>query len=286
MLKEMVLLQTFKAVKLEIFVDHFPKHYGEWALVAGAAEGIGAAFCEALAQRSMNLAMVDIREAALKGTAARLEGTYAVRTKCLVRDLSDEEAWSACMNFIEGSDCRLMVYVPAYSPVKPFLSNTPDEISHYLRLNSLTPLQLVRAFATRIRGNETGGIILMSSLAGLIGPKFVAPYAATKAFNIVLAESLFHEMKSAGIAITACCAGPTSTPTYWSSLPDSRSAAANVMEPVGVAACALKNLGKKAICIPGFKNRFFYFILLHLLPRRLASALVSSGMGKMYRMEA
>ncbi|MEI6456829.1 MAG: SDR family NAD(P)-dependent oxidoreductase [bacterium] len=266
-------------------MDPFSKEYGEWALVAGAAEGIGAAFCEALAARKMNLAMVDIRGAFLHETAERIGKSFGVQTRCLVQDLAEKEAWIECLKFLGLLDCRLLVYVPAYSPVKFFLKNSSEEIDRYIHLNSLTPLHLVHALTERMREKGSGGIILMSSLAGLIGPKFVAPYAATKAFNIVLAESLFHELRSSGIAITACCAGPTSTPTYWSSLPDNQKTTPDVMEPGRVAEYALQNLGKKAVCIPGRKNRFFYFILLRILPRPVASRLVSLEMGKMYNRE-
>jgi len=263
-------------------METFSDRYGIWALVAGAAEGIGASFCDALAFRKMNLVMVDIKEQSLRETAERIENFYHVKTLLLVQDLSEEDAWVKCMNLIEALDCRLLIYVPAYSPVKSFQNNSPAELEKYLKLNSVTPLKLVHAFAERIKTSGSGGIVLMSSLAGLIGPKFVAPYAATKAFTIVLAESLFYELRPQGIAIIACCAGPTSTPTYWSSLSYDKKIAREVMEPAKVAACALKNLGRKAICIPGWKNRFFYLILLHLLPRKIAGSFVSQTMGKMY----
>ena len=39
--------------------------YGEWALISGAAEGLGAAFAKALAARKLNLIMVDHKEPVL-----------------------------------------------------------------------------------------------------------------------------------------------------------------------------------------------------------------------------
>ncbi len=44
----------------------------------------------------------------------------------------------------------------------------------------------------------------------LIGPKYVATYAATKSFSIRLAEALHDELKADGIDIMACCAGTVS----------------------------------------------------------------------------
>jgi len=263
-------------------MDIFSKRFGDWALVAGAAEGIGAAFCDALARRKINLAMVDTKEQALNETADRIEYSYHIKTKRLFQDLSKKDAWLICLKFIEMLDCRVLIYIPAYSPVKSFLSNSPEELDKYLWLNSFTPIHMVHAFVERSMAAGSGAIVLMSSLAGLIGPKFVAPYAATKAFNVALAESLFHELHSHSIAITACCAGPTSTPTYWLSLPNDQKTTPKVMESITVAEYALKNLGRKAITIPGWKNRLFYAILIHLLPRKIAGCLVSRAMGKMY----
>ena len=40
----------------------FKEKYGPWAIIAGAAEGLGEAWSRALAQRGMNLIMVDITD--------------------------------------------------------------------------------------------------------------------------------------------------------------------------------------------------------------------------------
>lgn len=256
------------------------EQYGEWALVAGAAEGIGKAFAVTLAKCGQHLVMVDHHAAALKSLSSQIEKEYGVKTRSLVFDLAGESAAGKCMEAIQNLDCRCMIYIPAYSKVRSFLSNSPEDIDCFINLNCRTPIQLVHAFSANIKGS--GGIILMSSLAGLIGPQFVAPYASTRAFNIVLAESLFHEFKIKNIDIIACCAGITSTPTYWASQPDKTANAPGIMEAETVAVFALQQLGKKAICIPGWKNRFSYFLLTRILSRKQASALVSKSMRKMY----
>ncbi|MDZ7605866.1 MAG: SDR family NAD(P)-dependent oxidoreductase [Cyclobacteriaceae bacterium] len=49
-----------------------PTKYGQWACVAGAAEGLGAAFAQSLASRGMNLILVDKNKAQLELTAKEL----------------------------------------------------------------------------------------------------------------------------------------------------------------------------------------------------------------------
>ena len=56
----------------------FTERYGAWALVAGASEGLGAAYAHALAERGMNLVLVARRKALLDKLAEELRGTFGV----------------------------------------------------------------------------------------------------------------------------------------------------------------------------------------------------------------
>jgi uncharacterized protein len=263
-------------------MNDFTRCYGEWGLVAGAAEGLGASFSESLAKRGMNLVMVDNKPGTLQAEASKIRSEFDVRVIEAAEDLLSPEAWKHCMDLVKDLDCRLLVYVPAYSPVKYFLDNSDEELDRYIRLNAMTPLHLVHAFAGHLKKNNGGGILLMSSLAGLLGPQFSAPYAATKAFNILLAESLHYELKRSGIRVSACCAGPTDTPTFRSSSPQGKNPWPGVMDPGVVADYALTRLGKKAVLIPGWKNRITFSALTRLFPRKIAAGFVSKGMRMMY----
>jgi uncharacterized protein len=266
----------------KLSVKEFKECYGSWAMVAGAAEGIGAAFSLSLAGRGINLVMVDVNAGILNGLAEQLKKTYFIEARSISMDLSDKDAWMNCMNAIQNIDCRLLVYVPAYSRVKPFLSNTQEELDKYIDLNGRTPIHLVHSFVSSVKDQKTAGILLMSSLAGLIGPPNLAPYAATKAFNILLAESLHSELRGRKINISACCAGETSTPAYWSSNPVKASKWPPVMNPDKVAGYALKNLGKKAILVPGWQNRLSYFLLTKMFSRNFAAKIIKNALKKIY----
>ena len=259
----------------------FVSLYGDWALVAGAAEGIGASFSIALAGYGMNLILVDKNSPSLDMLANELEKTYRIKTIRLFLDFSKDQSNKECWDQVNNIDFRLMIYIPAYSRVGRFTSFSSLEIDQFLTLNVKTPAHLVHSFLRHRKKGEKYGIILMSSLAGILGPALVAPYASTKAYLLVLAESLFFELKQENTDITACCAGPTSTPTYWKSNPVNQSTIISPMQPDKVATYALKMLGKKPVCIPGMKNRFFYFILTRL-SRKSAGKIVSRSMLKMY----
>src|SRR5205814_614389 len=64
-----------------------------------------------------------------------------------------------------------------------------------------------------------GGFIFLSSGSALRGTALTAGYAATKAWNLVLAESLWDELREAGVDVMAVVPGPTRTPGFLSSAP-------------------------------------------------------------------
>lgn len=262
----------------------FKNNYGNWAIVVGSAEGLGEAYSIALAKRNMNLIMVDNQQSSLTDLSKKLEKDFDIKTKQLHLDLSEPDAVKKMMNEIQQVDCRLLIYNAAYSLIKPFINHTEEELDNFIEINTKTQLKLVHQFSKLlVDKKQSGGILLMSSLAGLIGMQLVSSYAATKAFAWNLAEALYHELKPQNIDVMACIAGATATPAYLKTKPTYGSIKPLVMNPEAVAESALNKLGKRAFFIPGFSNRLNYFILTRLLPRKLAASLANKTMSTMFK---
>ena len=264
-------------------VNLFKNNYGNWAIVVGSAEGLGEAYSIALAKRNMNLIMVDNQLDSLRILANQLEKDFDIETIPLDLDLSQSDAVKKMMNEIQQLDCRLLIYNAAYSLIKPFVNHTEAELDNFIDINTKTQLKLVHQFSKLlVDKKQSGGILLMSSLAGLIGMQLVSTYAATKAFAWNLAEALHYELKPQHIDVMACIAGATSTPAYLKTKPTYGIIKPLVMKPKSVAERALNKLGKRALFIPGFSNRMNYFILTRLLPRKLAASVANKTMLTMF----
>jgi short-subunit dehydrogenase len=262
----------------------FINNYGSWGLIIGAAEGLGEAYTLSLAQRKMNIIMVDNQNKKLISLADRVENEFGVKTIQLHLDFSNEEAVTLMMEQVEQQDCRLIIYNAAFSLIKPFIEISENELDKFIDTNVRAQIKLLHNFVIKLTKKEqTGGIILMSSLAGLIGVQLVAPYAATKAFTWNLAEALYHELKSSKIDVMSCIAGATATPTYLRDKPRYGLFKPKVMNAREVSEKAISKLGKTALFIPGLSNRFNYFILTRLLPRRMAARIVNKTMFEMYK---
>jgi hypothetical protein len=252
-------------------------------MIAGAAEGLGAAFALELAGRGMNLVLVDVNEEGTESLRDGLLKKYPIQIRTAMIDLGRQDAAEACLQAIAGIDCRLLIYNAAFSRVKPFLHTSNQELESYVFVNVRTPLLLTSELTRQLKENrQTGGILLMSSLAGIWGTRLVAAYSGTKAFNMLLAEALSHELRPFGIDVSACCAGATATPGYLGTHPAKGLLSPPVMNPARVASIALKKLGRKTIIIPGFMNRMNYFLLTRIFPRSLSVKMVNDMMARTY----
>jgi len=261
----------------------FKKKYGPWCIVVGAAEGLGEAYTVALANRGMHIIMVDNQKTLLDTLSKQVELGFGIKTIQLHLDLREADAHEQMMQQIQKVDCRLLVYNAAFSLIKPFISHTTEELDLFIDINTRTQIKIVHQFSQYLIGKkQSGGMILMSSLAGLIGMQLVVPYAASKAFAWNLAEALHHELTPYKIDIMACISGATATPAYLKTNPRYGVLKPSVMNPCRVAELALKKLGRKTLFIPGFSNRVNYFILTRIMPRKMAASIANKTMGNMY----
>lgn len=100
-------------------MSDFPERYGEWTLVAGASEGLGAAFAEELAVRGMNVLLLARREELLAELAGRLAAEYGIEARWQVLDLSDPDLASRFEGVCGDISPGLLVYNAALIPTGP-----------------------------------------------------------------------------------------------------------------------------------------------------------------------
>jgi short-subunit dehydrogenase len=259
--------------------------YGSTALVAGASEGIGAAFAEYLAAEGMDLVLIARHIQPLQQFADYLQNKYKVMTICLSCDLAELNSTRQILDALNGKEISLIVYNAAQSYIGPFIKNTVQNHSRMAQVNMITPLNLLHLFGEKMVDRGKGAIILMASLAGFQGSGYLSVYAATKAFNRILAESLWYEWKNSGVDVIACCAGATSTPGYKNSNPEKTGFfTPRVLSPQEVAAECFKKLGNKPSFITGRGNRIASFIMQKIIPRKMAITVMGDTTRKMYRL--
>jgi short-subunit dehydrogenase len=249
----------------------FRERYGPWAVIAGAGEGLGAAWAAALSRRGLSLLLIDRNAEPVTTLAATLASRHGAIVEPIIADLGDADSLDRILRVCDGRECGLLVCNAAQSAVGEHLDGELAAHERMLAVNCLAPLRLSHHFGRLMRERGGGGIILTSSLSAFQGNPMLAHYAATKAYNLILAEGLWDECRRRGVDVIACCPGATLTPGYLAtrSAPP-RFAFPPEMSPESVVEEALNALGQRPSVIPGLANRAAAFVIQRLLPRRVA----------------
>ena len=233
----------------------FRSRFGPWALVAGASDGIGECFARQLAERGINLILLARREALLEELAADLRKTHDIQTRVLVADLTADDLDHRVARGCNDLEVGLLVYnAGAVHGARKFHDQPLEHALGLINLNCRGPVMLTHRFGDLMRKRGRGGMLLMTSMAALAGSSYTALYNSSKSFDLILAESLWHELAPEGVDVMAVIAGATRTPSMLSSN-ESIAAYPGIMEPAEVAAGALRNLGRGPVWVAGAQNR-------------------------------
>jgi hypothetical protein len=260
----------------------FRARYGPWALVAGASEGFGAAWASEVAARGCDVVLVARRAPQLAALAREIERAHGVATRCVVADLAASDVDAQLASASAGLEVGLLVSNAAQPSPGNFAELEAAELSRALDVNCRAPLVLAHQFGRPMLARGRGGVVLMTSLSGVAGASFLATYAATKAFDWVLAEGLHLEWKPRGVDVLAAVAGLTDTP-------HTRATGVRVdvmpaMKPEDAVRELLGALGREPFWVAGEGNRGA-LAMLEGLPRRQRSEGLSASTRAVYGLD-
>jgi len=257
-----------------------PDQYGPWALIAGGSEGIGLCFARELAAAGFNLLLLARRNEPLQAARQQLCSEFPVAIRTHTLDLTATDLEEQLAGIISGLEIGLLIYnAGAMHGVGLFLDEPLEKARKLIRLNCHGPVVFSHHLGNAMRARGRGGIILLSSLSGLTGGAYVATYAATKAFDIVLAESLWAELAPHGVHVLGLVAGATDTPAMAAT--GVSFASGEAMDPADVARAGLQQLPHGPVHIAGDGNRMAAS-LLRGDDRRQSIALMTAGAAGMY----
>lgn len=256
----------------------FSSRYGPWAVIAGASEGLGAAFARALAAEGLNLLLVARRPQLLDELEASLAARHHIELRTLATDLGAPDGVRQVAEAAAGLEVGFFVYNAAWSPIGRFVEQSVEDNLRAIDVNVRSPTALAHHFGRPMAQRGRGAIILLSSLTAFQGSPFVATYGATKAYNLSLGESLWFELKDQGVDVLAVCPGVTKTPGLLKASPHG---GPGMLEPEQVVREALCALGRRPFIVPGVFNRTASFFLRYLMPRRSTVSLMGSQTKKL-----
>lgn len=256
-------------------MSDFAKRYGPVAVVTGASSGIGRAFAEDLAARGLDLVLIARRRDRLDEIAADLERAHGTRVVAVEADLTRVDAAAGIAAATAALDVGLLVSNAGFSLKGDHAANDPARMTDMLMVNCHAPLQLTHAFIPRLRARGRGGIVMTSSVEGLIGCPYSGAYSASKALVKALGEALWAELRDDGIDVLTLCPGATDTEGAANSGYD-MSTMEGALKPGEVAAQALDRIADGPTFVSGDRYRAMFEALV-AMPRRDALTTMAAG---------
>mgnify|MGYP003388261923 CR=1 FL=1 len=139
--------------------SRFTDDYGDWALVAGGSDGLGAAFAHEIAMLGVNLVLVARRQGPLDMLAADLRDRYGVEVRTLSLDLGEADAAQRLDAETRNLKLGLVVFNAGSEASGALFHET--EYANWQALiqrNILFLTEALHRFGARFRANRRGGL--------------------------------------------------------------------------------------------------------------------------------
>jgi uncharacterized protein len=226
------------------------------ALITGASSGIGAEFAQQLAARGYDLTLVARREERLEQLAQSLKTMHARTVTVLPVDLSTMQGIDQVNSVIASTtNLELLVNNAGFGLMRSFIKKDAERELALVHVHILAPVMLSRASLPAMVSRNRGGIINVSSMAGIIPIRSVL-YGTSKAFLIQFSEALQEEVRNNNIRVQALCPGFVTTEFHdapeFSRFQKNRIPGFLWLSPERIVADSLKAMERnRVICVPG-----------------------------------
>jgi NAD(P)-dependent dehydrogenase (short-subunit alcohol dehydrogenase family) len=185
---------------------------GKFALVTGAARGIGFAIARALAREGAGVAIADVNAEGAEAAAAALakDGARAIGIPV---DVADPASVAALVAKIVESFGRIDVLVnnAGIGSNTHFLEIGLDEWQRVLGVNLTGAFLVAQAVAREMVKTGGGKIVNIASVSGQRGGSGRAAYGSAKAGLIMLTKVMAVELAPYGINVNAIAPGAVET---------------------------------------------------------------------------
>ena len=216
------------------------------------------------------MVLVSRRQAVLEDVA----DTVLTSTRTIALDLSEPDAASRLIRDTADLEIGLLIYNAGADPnMARFLEKPLDVWQAMLTRNCTTVMASAHHFGGVMAERGHGGVVLVTSGAAWAGGSRLAVYGASKAFDLILAESLWAEFTPLGVDVLAMVLGQTDTPALRTLL-DGREID-GLADPEDVVRDMFDNLANGPTWPPDPSP-------LGSAPRRLAVELMTAGSASLF----
>lgn len=241
----------------------------EFALITGAASGMGRIYVLRLAAAGYGIAAVDRDREGLERLEKDLSEVGAGAFVPIVQDLSEADAAAkvhrALVEAAPGVAVSVLVNNAGFIFTTEISSTDPAKLQAMMAVHCTTPLLLCREFVPEMMAAGRGYVLNISSVCAWMDWPMIGMYGNTKRFVKGYSRSLRLECRGSGVSVTTAIFGAVDTPLFGFSEKTRRwlRRLGFMITPERAVDKALMGMFRRhARVLPGFGNR----LLIPLLP--------------------
>lgn len=184
---------------------------GQYAVITGAASGMGREYAKQLTERGFGVVAVDINAAGLEALAAEFPSVVPFSI-----DLTREDAASQVGLFTRGQGLEVSLLINNAGMIftSEIAETEPARLRAMMMLHCVTPLMLCREYLPEMTARGSGRILNVSSICSWMHWPAIGMYGNTKNFVRNYSRSLRIECRSTGVSVTTAIFGAVDTPLF------------------------------------------------------------------------
>lgn len=188
---------------------------GKRCLITGAASGIGRATATAVARRGAELFLTDRDGDGLARVAGEIRAAGGNVCHFATADVADHEAVVALAEEMHARapSMDVVMNIAGISTWGRIEELDHEHWRRTIEINLMGPISVLECFVPpMIEAGRGGHIVNVSSVAGLFGLPWHAPYSASKFGLRGVSEVLRFDLRKHGIGVSLVCPGAVKTP--------------------------------------------------------------------------
>lgn len=185
---------------------------GSVCLVTGASAGIGRACALALAREGASLVLVARRKRRLDELVEMVQSAGG-RAVAVTGDVREEETALHAMQTAKErfGSVHVLLNNAGMGNYKPLIETSAEEYDEMMNTNVRSTFLFTRHAVPLMMEQQSGTILLLSSMAGKYGFAGEAVYCASKFAQVGFAQALDKELHPYGIKVGVICPGGVKT---------------------------------------------------------------------------